>query len=715
MTRLGSGVLAIFVLLGCSDALVPSPFDRLSPAVDAGALGGAAGSPDAGASGSSALATELLGGPCVDDAQCDDGIDCTFGACDPALGRCRFTADDVLCADALFCNGVERCDARLGCRPGPPTSCSDSTPCTIDTCDEATQGCLRVDRDVDGDGDVDDNCGSGRDCNDLDPLVSSLGPELCGNSVDDDCDGTSDEAECQTAQFDTCAAGLDVSASGAYVVSPAGTRLDYVASCAGQGPLLRDMVLLVSVPPGAPQDVDIVARSIQAELSLAHAEVCGEAPDELECVRGGLSPSGESVARLRLRSVPPGVHPVYLFTTANAPIQLEVSFDAPTLPASNRSCLTPLPLEPEQPVSVDLAISGEVLASACASDRGDLFYEISLSEPADVFVFGESLDGLGQLRLSLRQSSCVDLATELRCTEAALPSLRARALPAGQYVLAVSASGPTVGRIRFSLRPPSVPLPADGCASAPPSVSNATEPLGFVDLEDDIAAGCAQGAVDLGRSLELTAPSDVLLIGRFSPQDVGAVALATPACGAEDVLGCRQGAASAARLAFHDLAAGQYRVIVESSLGLPATLTTAVRPARPPTLVPLAEDCDSALLIPDNGGFFQGSTLNAAPDFSASCDFATPAGAPDQLLRLVLEEPRRLIFDMRGSDFDTLLNVRRGPSCPGEELPGACSVTGGSDRSFLDLNLPAGEYFVQIDGYAGASGTWFLNVFVLDP
>ena len=70
---------------------------------------------------------------------------------------------------------------------------------------------------------------------------------------------------------------------------------------------------------------------------------------------------------------------------------------------------------------------------------------------------------------------------------------------------------------------------------------------------------------------------------------------------------------------------------------------------------------------------------------------------------------------MRGSDFDTLLDVRRGPDCPGQEVLQACSVGVADDRSFLDLNLPAGEYFLQIDGYAGALGAWLLDVFVMDP
>jgi hypothetical protein len=51
--------------------------DSAAPPVDAG--------PDA---------DPTLGGPCVDDKQCDDQLPCTFDACDPNLKRCRNLPDD---------------------------------------------------------------------------------------------------------------------------------------------------------------------------------------------------------------------------------------------------------------------------------------------------------------------------------------------------------------------------------------------------------------------------------------------------------------------------------------------------------------------------------------------------------------------------------------------------------------------------------------------
>lgn len=711
--RLGVPLVAI----SCGDGFVPSPFtvDRSSPAADGGVVAGSGVLDAGGLDAPRPLPNEVLGGPCVDDAQCDDGIDCTFGRCDPELGLCRYVADDERCADGLYCNGVERCDPRIGCVAGPPTSCSDSTPCTLDRCDEATRSCLRVERDVDGDGDVDGNCQPGGDCNDLDPRVASTAPELCANQRDDDCDGEVDEADCQLPEFDTCAAGLAIALSSSYLLEPAGAVLDYGLGCAADSPGVRELVLLLEVPEGDARDVELVARSPGGNLALARPVSCGSAPEATACVRGASLPSGEGVARLHLHSPEPGVLPLYLYTDSNAPVQLEVAEQAASAEPTNTSCDARSPLAPSTPIEVDLATAAAELASACPSERADRYFEFTLGEVSDVRLAAESLDGFGEPRLSVRRDECVAESDELRCTQRALASTRLRALPAGTYVVAVAASGPTRARLSLDVSEPTPAPASDRCEAAPVLTPNRTESLDFEAHEDDIGAGCSTGAIDAARRLDVGVTSDVLLVARFSPGDVGAVSLALPECGEADGLGCTRTAEGLARVSRRGLPAGEYRVITESLVGLPATVFAAVRPALAPTLVPGSDACDDVVTIDERGGFYQGNTSNAAPDLSASCDFATPVGAPDQLLRLVLTAPRRVVFDMRGSGFDTLLDIRRGPGCPGEEVALGCAVFSAGDRSFLDLNLPSGEYFVQIDGYAGASGNWFLNVFVLDP
>lgn len=701
--------------LGCADALVASPF--APPARDSDA-GVDAVLPDAGMTeleGDDPRPEFVFGAPCVDDAQCDDGIACTLGVCDAERRVCRFSADDASCDDGIFCNGSERCELRVGCRPGPPTTCSDATPCTIDVCDEATRSCLRRPRDVDGDGDVDANCEMGGDCNDLNPDVSSQAPELCGDGVDGNCDGVVDEAGCQVPRFDTCADPLVLAAAGSYVLEPVGAQLDYGAGCAPAGPTLRELILELRVPPGPARDYDLLARTALGELALATIDQCGGNPGAESCRRGSFLSTGESVSRLRLHSLAPGAYSIYLWSTAASPVQLDVAELPASTAAPNRSCQTAQELAPDQPLSLNLALAGEPLDSSCDTGLGDLFYAFTLAQPADVRLSAQALDDIGLPRVSLRNDGCAEPEDELSCSQGAVALVRHHSLAAGTYRVALSSSAPGDALLLLELAPPTAAPVTDRCEGAPELTANLTDVTSFVDHIADIEGSCAPAFVDAAWALELTEASDVLLAARFSPGDAGAVALVEEACGAAGVRGCSRVGINPARVSEQGVPPGRYRVVLESARGLPATLTAAVRPARPRTLVPTSDDCIGILTIPPDGGFFQGNTQNHDNDFTASCDFGTPNGSPDQILRLVLDRPRRVLLDMRGSNFDTLLNIRQGLECPGQELADTCAVAVGEDQSYLDVQLPAGEYFVQVDGYAGSFGTWFLDVFLMDP
>ena len=111
------------------------------------------------------------------------------------------------------------------------------------------------------------------------------------------------------------------------------------------------------------------------------------------------------------------------------------------------------------------------------------------------------------------------------------------------------------------------------------------------------------------------------------------------------------------------------------------------------------------------------TTANASADYDAGCDLGagTPGGAPDQMLHLSLATKKRVVFDMKGSSYNTLLDIRRGPSCPGQEVLNGCAAGYVNDKSYLDLTLDPGDYYVQVDGYAGDSGSWVLDVYETDP
>jgi hypothetical protein len=700
---LASGVSA------CGSNTVKSPF-----AVDAGSDAGAAGAPDTegGLNVGPDAGDPTLGGPCDDDGQCDDALDCTADSCDMALQRCRHTPDDSKCDDGVYCDGAEVCDPKLGCGAGAPVSCADSDPCTIDTCVEKTHACSRAPRDADGDGDPVWNCPGGGDCDDTDPTVSSKAKEICGNGKDDNCNGKIDEKGCIAPAYDTCADSLLISESGTFALSLAATKLDYPTTCAAAGLNLRDVVVAISVPPGEPQDVDIVAHGDTSLLSLATAMSCGDA-SSTRCAPS-VTTKNETLSRFHFYALAPGNYPMYVAADGEPDVSLSVQFSAASAPPSNETCGTARALVPGVSQTASLVGTALDLSSACMSQSGDLVYSFTLDKAEDVHVFASPLDSYGTPQLSLRNASCSKAADELTCRTGAPAALFARALPAGDYYVSVGDSGPGDVDLRLEVSEPSLALPDEGCADAPPLSSGQSVDLTLGDHVDAVNTGCLSGAVDSSHSLVLSESSDVLLVERISTHDTGAVSLAGPTCSADSRLSCGTSDNSPVRARAYAVTAGSYRAVAESALGDPVSLTAFTRKAVPTTLVAFADDCSAPFEMPASGGRFQGNTANAHADYSAGCDVGNQAigGAPDQMLHLALQRKSRVIFDMAGSGYATMLSVRTGAVCPGTELPLACAAGYQPERSYLDLDLDPGDYYVQVDGYAGALGAWSLDVYV---
>ena len=123
--------------------------------------------------------------------QCDDNIPCTVDQCNEDEDQCDYIAEDGLCNDGLFCNGVETCNPEGGCEEGSTPSCDDEDDCTTDSCNSGLNRCVSPIRDQDDDGDPDALCGGG-DCNDNNPEIYTGKEEEC-NGEDDNCDGMIDE------------------------------------------------------------------------------------------------------------------------------------------------------------------------------------------------------------------------------------------------------------------------------------------------------------------------------------------------------------------------------------------------------------------------------------------------------------------------------------------------------------------------------------------
>ena len=708
MRRFFSLACVILVALACGKK---NAQDLLIEPADAGVDAASDFDAQAGPDGSTVDPT--LGGPCDTTAQCDDTVACTSDHCDPVLHRCRFIPDDSLCDDGTYCNGKEVCTT-AGCRAGAVVTCQDQSSCTIDACVEPDKSCKHAPRDVDQDGDTDAHCvNAGGDCDDTDPRVNEKAQEVCGNGKDDNCNGKVDEQPCVLPANDTCANALVVAAAGSYAVSTVATKKDYVESCNVATPTsARDVVVAITAPGNmgdAASDIDVWTGTTDAESTVALFSAC--VTSEIECQGTGAGIR----TRVRARSVAAGTTVYVVVTTqSEANVAVHVDFLPPTTKPANESCAAPLAIPLNTPVPVTVVDASHDLVSDCTAETGELTFAFTLTEAHDVRVLATTTAGDGTAVLSLRAATCTD---ELRCRVGNVPPLFARNLQAGTYVLAMSATASIDATLFVQTSAPTMPPPNQTCATAPAAPTNGEVAVDLSAQEDAIRNGCLGGAPNAAYDLELAVPSDVLIVGRFPQGDFGAVSLNRPGCTPADVLTCAQGS-TPMRISKRNLAAGSYRIVIADREGHPAGLMVLTRPTATATGVGAGSDnCMSPASISPDGGFYTGDTTNAKPDFNAGCDVdgAPPGGAPDQIFKLTLATQERLIFDMSGSTYATVLDIRSGAVCPATEVPNACYVGFSPQRSFLDVTLAPGQYWVQVDGFNSQKGLWNLDVRTLPP
>jgi hypothetical protein len=456
------------------------------------------------------------------------------------------------------------------------------------------------------------------------------------------------------------------------------------------------------------------------DMVLAAADQCGEVATETACERSVVTTGEQIIARLLVRDAAPGAHAIYLATDREAEVEVHVDFREPEAAPRNETCGTSAAIEPGVPVRAILSGIGTDLDTSCKSATGELVYGFDLEEPSDVRLQAVSLDGFGQPTLSLRDATCTESSSELTCRAASPLSLYARALPAGSYRVALSGTGPTEAEFTLAVSAPTAAPPTEGCADPPALDAGVRENVSLDAATDAVQIGCLVGAADATYRLDLSERSDVMVVETGSDGDTGAVLVAGAPCKVSaDAYTCRSSDQWPVRAVAHGVGPGPLRAVVETAQGKPATITAFTRPAATSVFVQGADECDDAFEIPSSGGRFEGNTDNQYAEYDVSCDYGGQAagGAPEQLLRLVLPERRRVILDATGSNYQTILAIRRGDGCPGEEIPDTCAVTYTASHadvptfSFVDAELDAGTYLIQLDGYNGDKGRWALEVF----
>jgi hypothetical protein len=121
-----------------------------------------------------------VGSNTEDDAQCDDGDQCTIDLCDAAAGCITSPADGQPCDDGDACTVNTTCQAGA-CAGGVVLDCDDGNVCTDETCDPAA-GCVFTNNT--------DPCDDGDECTIGDVCSGGTcvpGPDTCPPTTDIVC------------------------------------------------------------------------------------------------------------------------------------------------------------------------------------------------------------------------------------------------------------------------------------------------------------------------------------------------------------------------------------------------------------------------------------------------------------------------------------------------------------------------------------------------
>src|SRR5437899_39982 len=169
--------------------------------------------------------------------------------------------------------------------------------------------------------------------------------------------------------------------------------------------------------------------------------------------------------------------------------------------------------------------------------------------------------------------------------------------------------------------------------------------------------------------------------------------------------------------------AGQtYFIVVDGYGGAQGPFSLTVTPDPPtPTTLPstttttLPGACSSPTVVPAQGGTFSGTTSGTS-SLAASC--ANSGMSPERVYQWTPTVSGAATIQTcgPGTTFDTVLYVRSG-ACSGPEVASACNddacadATGFNHASRITPTVTAGQtYFIVVDGYYGAQGTYSLTV-----
>lgn len=675
----------------------------LDAGLDAG--GPDAGDVDAGAADAGREPEDAGVDAGVVDAGCHDDTDC-FGVQHCELdGRCVECTSDLHCP-AGVCD--RRSDTCVGCVAN--ADCANPTP----ICDQ--QQCLPCESTA--------ACGAGRTCSPFSFTCESLN--------------------------ETCATARPILNGGtglsSFLADPSQALDDVTLGCSAAGPEL--VYVFTTTTPQRLTATAVPEPGSQARPVLALRSDCAGADVRCDAPSTGSAALNTTLA--------PGTWYLFVESAHGTPGQVRVTLtlqDPSTVPP-NDLCADAAALAVDGVTvngavltgSTDLAGNdGAPTCSATASSSGkDLAWRLTLAAQSDLSVTARPLPGSTLHPVVSIRTDCADAGLELACqTSTAASSLTAAltAQPAGDYVVQLDSADGTSGD--FQLEVTAIPvLSNDGCASPELLVFDAGVATALGDttwatngtLSGDSAPGCSDSARvsghDLVYRLTLTQPQDVHLL--LTPTGNGTYEPVLSVRAAPCVDGSRSNERACtspvqhapAEATLRNQPAGELFVWVDSAEDTSGPFQLEAR-LEPPTPPPANDGCASPEVLELTSGVasFSGSTAqaandNAPGDLSPTCNVTAKQTGKDVVYTFTLAQPQDVqisVLPLSGSGFFPTVYVRRsacGSQLLSDELFCGTSLTGVQTTL---TRLPAGTYFLFVDGAGGTSGDFTGTVTVTAP
>ncbi|MBV71034.1 MAG: hypothetical protein CMH52_06745 [Myxococcales bacterium] len=365
----------------------------------------------------------------------------------------------------------------------------------------------------------------------------------------------------------------------------------------------------------------------------------------------------------------------YLIVDGNYRGDITLTFDG-----ENPVCQAAPDLAAGNPVQVELNQRNPDVDGGCLNEAaGQAIYRFSVQQDSMVSL---DIDSADQNAIASIRTVCSDAAGELRC-QANNGNTRTRFMPAGDYYAVINSDSPVTAQL--TIEPggqPGPPSPADACGAAP-EYDLAGGPTNGAVLEDDFDSfnpDC-RGGSNPDRVYRISIVEPTTLIGRLSIPNPTTAIMVYGACN-QNPINCGEGGPNLRQ----DLDPGDYYVVIDGPNDGEMELILDPPPGEGGGATP-AEACERAPEL-THGVPSAAESIGRSDNFSPDC---APPGSIDRAFRINLDRRATINARLEQPQPGTSLLLYR--DCEGEVV--AC----GDEDGALSQRVPAGEYFIIIDGF----------------